>query len=70
MLAVLAIGLILDRLTPPGQAYGREAFAWAMSVQFVLWTIGAVQVARCRHARAAGSRPRRRKPTSVSATTT
>jgi nitrate/nitrite transporter NarK len=48
VLAVLAIGLILDRLTPPGQAYGREAFAWAMSVQFVLWTIGAVQVARYR----------------------
>lgn len=48
VLVVSAVGMILDRLTPPGQPYGREAFGWAMSAQFLLWTIGIVQVARYR----------------------
>lgn len=48
VISVLAIGLILDRLTPTGQSYGREAFGWAMASQAGLWLLGTVQVIRYR----------------------
>ena len=43
------IGLILDWRTPDGvQGYPPEAFTWAMSAQFMLWGLGAVQIYRYR----------------------
>ena len=48
VITVLAIGLILDRLTPAGQPFGREAFDWALAAQAVPWLIGTVQVLRYR----------------------
>lgn len=43
------IGVILDWRTPDGvQGYPPEAFTWAMSAQFVLWGLGAVQIYRYR----------------------
>ena len=43
------IGLILDWRTPDGvQGYPPEAFPWAMSAQFMLWGLGAVQIYRYR----------------------
>jgi len=44
VVTVLSIGLILDHLTPAGQPFGRDAFAWAMASQAVLWLIGTAQV--------------------------
>lgn len=48
VVTVLSIGLILDHLTPAGQPFGRDAFAWAMASQAVLWLIGTVQVVHYR----------------------
>lgn len=49
LLAIIGIGVVLDMLTPGGGAqYSPEAFRWAMSVQFVLWGIGGVQIIRYR----------------------
>lgn len=48
LILVVAIGVILDWRTPGGEAYGPEAFTWAMSFQYVLWTIGVVQIWRYR----------------------
>ncbi|MET0999368.1 MAG: MFS transporter [Marmoricola sp.] len=46
---VVAIGLVLDWRTPGGGTdYTPEAFRWAMSVQYVLWTVGLVQMWRYR----------------------
>lgn len=46
---VIAIGLILDWRTPGSSTdYTPEAFRWAMSFQYVLWTIGVVQIWRYR----------------------
>lgn len=45
---VIAIGLILDWRTPAGGDYTPSAFRWAMSFQYVLWTIGLVQIWRYR----------------------
>ncbi|MCF3941168.1 MFS transporter [Gordonia tangerina] len=43
------IGLLLDWRTPDGvSGYPAEAFTWAMSAQFVLWAIGAIQIWRYR----------------------
>ena len=47
-LLVVAIGLVLDWRTPGGSDYTPEAFRWAMSTQYVLWTLGLVQVYRYR----------------------
>ncbi len=47
---VVAIGLVLDWRTPGGGAdYPASAFRWAMSLQYLLWGIGAVQIWRYRH---------------------
>ncbi|MGH3330489.1 MAG: MFS transporter [Nocardioidaceae bacterium] len=49
LLMVLAIGLMLDVLTPgPSTDYSPRAFTLAMSVQFVAWGVGGVQVWRYR----------------------
>jgi MFS family permease len=46
---VVAIGLVLDWRTPGGgTAYPASAFRWAMSLQYLLWGIGVVQIWRYR----------------------
>jgi MFS family permease len=46
---VIGIGLVLDWRTPGGgTTYTSEAFRWAMSLQYVLWTLGLTQVWRLR----------------------
>jgi MFS family permease len=49
LVLVVAIGLILDWRTPGSStAYTPSAFRWAMSFQYVLWLLGAVQIWRYR----------------------
>jgi len=49
LVLVIAIGVILDWRTPGGSSdYTPSAFRWAMSFQYVLWTLGLVQVWRYR----------------------
>jgi len=49
LVLVIAVGLILDWRTPGGSSdYTPEAFRWAMSFQYVLWSIGLVQIWRYR----------------------
>jgi MFS family permease len=49
LVLVTAIGLILDWRTPAGSSdYTPEAFRWAMSFQYVLWSVGLVQIWRYR----------------------
>ncbi|MEO7943662.1 MAG: MFS transporter [Marmoricola sp.] len=46
---VVAIGLVLDWRTPGGgRDYTASAFRWAMSVQYLLWGVGIVQIWRYR----------------------
>ena len=46
---VVGIGLVLDWRTPgDSTGYTPEAFRWAMSLQYVLWTVGLVQIWRYR----------------------
>jgi MFS family permease len=49
LVLVIAIGLILDWRTPAGSNdYPASAFRWAMSFQYVLWSVGVVQIWRYR----------------------
>ncbi|MGH3425137.1 MAG: MFS transporter, partial [Nocardioidaceae bacterium] len=49
LITVVAIGLVLDLRTPAGSGdYSASAFTWAMSVQYVLWAVGSVQIWRYR----------------------
>jgi MFS family permease len=49
LVLVVAIGLILDWKTPGGgNDYSPSAFRWAMSFQYLLWSIGLVQIWRYR----------------------
>ena len=49
LILVVAIGVILDWRTPGSStAYTPSAFVWAMSFQYVLWTLGLTQVWRYR----------------------
>ncbi len=49
LLTVLGIGIVLDLLTPGRSTdYSPEAYRWAMSVQYVLWLVGGIQVYRFR----------------------
>ena len=49
LLLVLAIGVVLDWRTPGSSTdYAPGAFIWAMSCQYVLWTLGLVQLVRYR----------------------
>jgi MFS family permease len=46
---VIAIGVILDWRTPGSSSdYTPGAFRWAMSFQYVLWSVGLVQIVRYR----------------------
>jgi hypothetical protein len=50
LIAVLAVGAVLDLVTPAGAAeYTPDAFRAAMSVQYVLWGLGVVQIVRYRN---------------------
>jgi sugar phosphate permease len=50
LLVILAVGLILDAVTPGATTdYPASAYRTAMSVQFVGWTLGVVQIWRYRH---------------------
>jgi sugar phosphate permease len=55
---VALIGVVLDRVAPGGPStYTVESFRVAMSVQYIVWTIGVVQILRFRRkARAAQRR--------------
>jgi MFS family permease len=49
LVLVISIGLVLDWRTPGGGSdYTPSAFRWAMCTQYVLWTLGLVQVVRYR----------------------
>ena len=49
LVLVIAIGLILDWRTPGASTeYSPNAFRWAMSFQYVLWSLGLVQIWRYR----------------------
>ncbi|TWH73218.1 MFS transporter [Modestobacter roseus] len=51
LLTILAIGAVLDLLTPAGTTdYSRDAFRAAFSVQYVFWAVGLVGVLRHRKA--------------------
>jgi len=50
ILLILGIGAVLDVLTPAGATHALPAFRWAFALQYVLWTVGAVQVLRYRNA--------------------
>jgi nitrate/nitrite transporter NarK len=49
LVSVIAIGLVLDLLTPPGSTdYSLDAFRWAFATSYVLWAVGLAQVLRYR----------------------
>jgi cytochrome bd-type quinol oxidase subunit 2 len=48
LLLVLAIGWVLDWRSVGGDSYTPAAFRWAMSVQFLLFGLGLVQMVRYR----------------------
>lgn len=49
LVLVVGIGLVLDWRTPGASvAYTPEAFRWAMSLQYLLWALGLLQVWRFR----------------------
>ncbi|MDQ3629374.1 MAG: MFS transporter [Actinomycetota bacterium] len=49
LLIIVAIGVVLDVLTPPGaDGYSAGAFTAAMSTQYVAWAVGVVQILRYR----------------------
>lgn len=49
LVLIVAIGLILDWRTPGSSTdYSPDAFRWAMSAQYVLWTLGLIQIWRYR----------------------
>lgn len=50
LVTMALVGLILDQRAPDGpDTYALTDFKWAMSVQFLLWGIGALQIWRYRH---------------------
>jgi nitrate/nitrite transporter NarK len=60
---VALIGIVLDRVAPGGPStYTVESFRVAMSVQYVVWAVGLVQIFRFRRKARAGQR---RRPTDV-----
>ncbi len=49
LVLVVTVGLVLDWRTPgDSTAYTPSAFRWAMSAQYVLWTLGLLQIWRYR----------------------
>jgi hypothetical protein len=46
---IVAVGFVLDLMTPGAStSYSPDAFTAAMSVQYVVWTVGAIQIWRYR----------------------
>lgn len=46
---IIGIGIVLDLLTPGSSTrYTPQAFTWAMSVQYLVWLVGGVQIWRYR----------------------
>ena len=61
---VTLIGIILDIVAPGGPStYTVDTFRVAMSVQYIVWAIGVVQILRYRRKRA--PRPARERPRGV-----
>ena len=49
LILIVSIGLILDWRTPGSSTdYSPSAFRWAMSFQYILWTLGLIQIWRYR----------------------
>ena len=49
LISVMAIGLVLELLTPAGSRdWSHEAFTWAFATQYLLWGLGIVQTLRYR----------------------
>ncbi|MBB3044915.1 sugar phosphate permease [Nocardioides soli] len=48
LVLVIAIGVVLDWRTPGGSDYTPSAFRWAMCTQYLLWSLGLVQIYRYR----------------------
>jgi hypothetical protein len=49
LIAILAIGLVLQLVTPAGSTdYSLTAFKWAFATQYLLWAVGIVQTLRWR----------------------
>lgn len=48
LIAVLAVGVLLDWRTPGGADYTLGSFHWAFAAQYPLWALGAFQIWRCR----------------------
>jgi MFS family permease len=49
LLAVMAIGLVLELRMPPGASgYSLDAFRWAFATQYLLWAVGIAQTLRYR----------------------
>ena len=66
LLTILAIGAVLDLLTPGASTdYRLGAFRAAFAVQYVFWAVGLVGVVRHRRQGARPARPRRRRPRSA-----
>jgi MFS family permease len=50
LLTILGIGIVLDAVTPGrSTAYSGDAYRWALSLQYVFWVLGGVQVWRYRY---------------------
>ncbi len=49
ILLIIGVGVVLDRAGGTGGRYPLGAFRWAMALQYVFWTVGAVQVLRYRN---------------------
>ena len=63
LLTILAVGAVLDLLTPGASTdYRLDAFRAAFSVQYVFWAIGLVGRAPAPPAAARAAGPRRRRP--------
>ena len=59
LIAVMAMGGVLQRQTPAGSRdYSTEAFKWAFATQYALWLVGITQTLRYRR-RTIRGRPRR-----------
>ena len=48
LLVIVAVGLLVDLLSPGAASYPTGAFRWAFAAQFPLWLLGGVQVLRWR----------------------
>jgi len=55
---VALIGIVLDQVAPGGPStYTVDSFRVAMSVQYIVWTLGIIQIVRFRRKARAAGRP-------------